>query len=193
MIPESKVAEVLDHPEDYTWTLQGFGMLRTYLDPDEKARLHIWDLDSAVPDVSTMHNHPWDFTSQLYYGGLVNYRYDITKANPNHHCYPTHLASPIRTGEGGFIHGKPYLVTASLTETETLWPGDSYHQEAEEFHESMPMPGTVTVIEREFTKVRDQAVTCWAKNGKWVSAEPRPATEAEVRHFLDKVSEVSAL
>jgi hypothetical protein len=175
---ERQVKQILTHPFDHEWTLQGFGMLRTYLDPDEVERLHIWDLGVAVPDVSTLHNHPWDFSSRIVSGRLLNQRFDFDvddgiEVN----------SSEIRTGEGGSIFGDPRRVKVRPQPLETYGPGELYAQEALEFHESFPEPGTVTVIKRRFSRTRDYAVTCW-RTGDWVSAEPRPATRSEIAHFV---------
>lgn len=173
------VMEILHNPLDHQWTLQGFGMLRLYLDDEEVRRLHIWDPDMANADVSTIHNHPWDFTSEIMIGALANQRYLITNGPP------THMLGEIRTGEGGGrLDDDPAFVTLESQRMEIYRPGDSYSQTADEIHESFPGSGTTTVITRKFTKPRDHARVCWPVGTPWVTAEPRPATEAEIRHFV---------
>jgi hypothetical protein len=49
MTTQASVLQILANPFDYKWTIQGFGMLRTYLDSEHSERLHIWDPDIAVP------------------------------------------------------------------------------------------------------------------------------------------------
>lgn len=178
MTTEADVKEILAHPFDYKWTLQGFGMLRAYLDPDEIERIHIWDTNSAVPDVSLIHNHPWDFESRVFFGKMMNSRYSISKDTEG-----GYVAADIRTGEGGGLVGDPYPVRISVLSVEMIKAEQRYRQTASEFHESYPTPGTVTVIKRNFTRPRDYATVCW-NTPEWVSAEPRPATREEVEHFI---------
>lgn len=180
-VAASRVAEVLRSPLDYKWTIQGFGMLRTYLDPAEVHRLHIWGPDSAVPDVSVIHDHPWDFDSRIYRGSVTNQRYLLDA--PTGEAVTT---ARIKTGEGGGLVGTSSrrAVLAELP-TEFYFPGDSYHMDAPELHESIPSPGAVTIISRRFYTARDDqfATVCW-RGSDWVSAEPRPATQAEITHFV---------
>src|SRR6185503_17239495 len=69
------VRDVLETPHDRIWTLQGFGMLRTYLGDDMNMRLHVWDARHAAPNVSSIHNHPWGFTSLILSGEMENVLY----------------------------------------------------------------------------------------------------------------------
>lgn len=181
MTTERLVNEILTHPFDRVWTIQGFGMLRTYIDDAEVHRLHIWDAETAVDDVSVIHDHPWDFDSRIYRGQVTNQRYLLDADRGD-----TVLTSRIRTGEGGGLIGTP-VRTALLDALplELYGPGESYHMDAPELHESIPSRGAVTVISRRFHTARDDqyATVCW-RAGDWVSAEPRQATRAEVEHFV---------
>lgn len=62
------------------WTIQGLGMLRTYLGDDKTNRLHVWHSGAQVPDVTMMHTHPWAFTS-IVLAGLVRDTeyYEVTR------------------------------------------------------------------------------------------------------------------
>lgn len=176
---ESRVRAILADPYGHEWSVQGFGMLRTWLDPEGVERLHIWDAENAANDgVSTLHNHPWDFESRIVSGRLVNQRYEVGEISGR----PYH-AAPILTGAGGGLLGAPRDVAVTDLPAESYGPGDTYAQEAEEYHESFPGRGAVTVIRRTFRFSR-QAVTCWPRGTQWVSAEPRPATRAEIDRFI---------
>lgn len=177
-LTESAVREALANPFDREWSIQGFGMLRTYLDPDQVHRLHIWDTGQGVKEVSTVHDHPWDFTSRIIAGSLVNQRYliDSTTGEP-------FWAARLRCGVGGGLVEAPQKTLIETLPAEHYGTEDVYSQTAPEFHESFPTSGTVTVISREFKADRDLATVCW-QDGDWVSAEPRPATEDEIRHFV---------
>lgn len=178
---ESQINEILAHPFDHEWSIQGFGMLRAYLDDEHIERLHIWDLEAAVDEVSTIHDHPWDFTSRIVRGHLVNQRYklDAPEGLGGEWC----KTAKIRCGEGGGMLSEPRATFVRPQPHERYKPGESYAMEAPEFHESFPARGTVTVIARSFHADRDVATVCWSRRGEWVSAEPRPATRAEIEHF----------
>lgn len=179
MTTESQVRDVLDHPFEHAWTIQGLGMLRTYLDPWEVERLHIWDTGTAVEDVSTIHDHPWDFRSRIVAGEIRNQRFVIDGSE----LAAEFLTAKIRCGAGGGLISDPVPVRICSEGVERYGPGDQYSQRAPELHESFPSRGAVTVISREFRTDRDVATVCW-RTGEWVSAEPRPATRAEVEHFI---------
>lgn len=68
------VRSVLENWANHRWSLQGFGMLRAYLS-DRKLRLHVWNSKFAVPDVTTIHDHPWNFESLVVAGKITNTRY----------------------------------------------------------------------------------------------------------------------
>lgn len=175
-----KVLQLLEKPLGRTWTIQGFGMLRTYLDPDQVNRLHIWDPDTAVPDVSTVHDHPWDFVSNIVSGTLLNQRYSVSSGD-DHGAEPFQH-SLIACGMGGGLVGEADTVWLHDELPEELGAGDRYEQRANELHESQPAAGAVTIISRVFGANRDSANVYWS-DGEWVSAEPRVATDAEVLHF----------
>lgn len=88
---------VLEHADSYDWTTMGFGMIRTYLDVDKQWRLNVWDDRLQVPGVSTIHDHPWSFTSFICAGCLNNRRYTVA----DYAAEVTHLYHRIKTGEGG--------------------------------------------------------------------------------------------
>lgn len=175
------VQKLLEQPLALDWTLQGLGMLRTYLAPE--VRLHVWDPDfKFVEDgevASELHTHPWDFESVIIAGCVRNYRFVESDGTSEE----TGGAIPvkrqtIKCGEGGGLIGEP--VDTFLTEqpTETYREGDTYTQEAHEIHKSLPEPGTVTIIERNFLRDTEHAYVYFKR--EWVSAEPRPATTDEI-------------
>lgn len=178
---ETQVREILAHPESHEWTIQGFGMLRTWLDPEGNNRLHIWDIETAYENTpSTVHTHPWDFQSRIYFGHLQNQRYTRDEyGNP-------YKWAEILTGRGGGLISGENTITLSADNPEEYEPGGKYFQYAEEIHESYPAAGTVTVIQRRFLHNR-HATVFWSANSEWATAEPRLATETEVRHFLSLV------
>lgn len=180
IITERTILNILDHPFDYKWTIQGFGMLRTYLDDEQVNRLHLWNTDVANPNVSTIHDHAWDFDSRIVHGSMGNRRYVAGNYADGGKVYKW---AKIRAGEGGGIISDPDLMAIKEKPYEVYQAGETYHQDAPELHESCPAPGTVTVITRNFHANRDIATVCW-REGDWVTAEPRPATQQEIEHFI---------
>lgn len=169
------VRDILEHPECRDWTLQGLGMLRTYL--TEELRLHVWDKHFAVPGVSELHTHPWALDSLVVAGALRNVRYRPTgKVNGM-----PYMRQRLKCGAGACLEGEPELAFLRAMEVEYYAAGECYHQEAYEIHQSFPENGTVTLVQRTFNGDRDHALVFWPYEMGWVTAEPRPATEMEVQ------------
>lgn len=186
MATETQIRNILADPYAHDWTIQGFGMLRLWLDPEGHERLHIWDQEQANENVSTLHNHPWDFDSTIVFGRLTNQRYEVFEHCSDSFPHTHYQASTIITGQGGYLLGDPFTLRAREKDAESYSAGDSYHQDAPEFHESYPDRGTVTVITRKFRFDR-HATVGWSHGTDWVSAEPRPATRDEIDRFIGAV------
>lgn len=169
------IRSILQDPLRYDgWSLQGFGMLRLYL--DKNIRLHIWDDRHKVDNVSLMHTHPWDFESYIVAGRIRNYRFekDGTKGK-------SYFCSKIQCGPGGGMRSEPEVVLLSCAIDERYSAGEFYRQAAEEIHESYPENGTVTLVERSFKQDTEHANVYWPISNEWVSAEPRPASDHIVK------------
>lgn len=167
---------VMYKPETFEWSLQGMGMLRLYFGPE--LRLHIWDSRYRVPNVSLIHDHPWGFESYVVAGIIRNQRYKVTTGGCTSHSMQT-----IQCGVGGCLKGGPKDVFLTpAPEVESIYAGDTYHQDRAELHASFPEDGTVTLIRRVFDGATDldTAHVCWPVGEEWVSAEPRPAAPEEV-------------
>lgn len=184
------VEDILRHYHDHDWTVQGFGMIRTYLGPkgNTKAiRLNIWDSRMAVPGVSTIHDHPWDFDSLIVAGVFVNLRYVPFKPNsPSRYpAYATHSYMEIATGVAGDNSESArkardqYTIALAPATPETYITGEVYRQNAAEIHESLPKDGTVTINSR--VGDTEKARVFWPIGTNWVDAKPRAATSEEVR------------
>ncbi len=171
------VRQILERAQHYEWSLQGFGMLRCYLSPS--VRMHVWSEKHAVPNVSTIHDHPWDFESVVVCGSILDTTYHEFKIGP-----ATHHESRILCGVGGGEVGEKRNVTLSIASRRTYAPGTSYYRSAEGLHESKPGPGTVTIISRTARTDPDHARVFYPLGTDWVSAEPRPATPQEVKDIV---------
>lgn len=178
MITASAIKEILLHPEEgREWTIQGLGMLRLYLDDEHVYRLHLWDPRLAFEQVSTIHDHPWDFESVIISGQMVNVRYLEGSGL-------TYEGSELFCGAGGGLLPDTRRVVELQSHPDPVYlTGMRYKQEAPELHDSLPMEGAVTVIKRTFGPNRDIAHVYWPYNTQWGSAEPRAATREEVIHF----------
>lgn len=182
-ITRSAVLDIFRNPTRRVWSIQGLGMLRTYLDDEESVRLHIWNPRAAVKDVSTIHDHPWDFTSRIISGRITNVIYEEVEDHRNLFGEQYQTSDLICGVGGGLVEGTTRTVRLARKSVETYTSGMSYSQDAEEVHESFPSQGAVSIITRTFRpQNRDVAKVAW-KTGDWVSAEPRPATLGEIIDF----------
>ncbi len=151
-------------------------MLRVYL--SKNVRLHIWHSAFAVPNVSRLHTHPWNFCSLVVAGSLVNKRY---REPPNTGLTAEHAMSQIiQCGPGGCLKGEPRRTLLLSQAPELYAAGSTYYQHRDEVHDTIPKDGTVTLVTRTFDGDEDHARVFWPVGTKWVSAEPRTATKAEV-------------
>lgn len=177
------VANVLQD-DKRAWTVQGFGFLRTYFGPasaPKMYRLNLWDSHFTVPNVSTIHDHPWDFVSVIVAGEFINQRYDqctrdYSKPDPGQF---THAFTTIKTGEGGGLE-KSAIRSCVLdpSREEHYLPGDVYGQRANEIHETKFADGSVTLNKR--VGDTEHARVFWPYGTDWVDAIPRAATKDEV-------------
>jgi len=168
------VRKLLEKASWLEWSVQGLGMLRTYL--SRETRLHVWHSAFKVPNVSTIHDHPWDFESRVIVGRITNrvYGRDLS-------LDPSHTLARIKCGEGGgLIPGSEESLGLRLVSEETYTPGEMYDEIADVLHESVPEDGTVTIVTRRFRRDTEHARVCYPIGTSWVSAEPRPATADEI-------------
>jgi hypothetical protein len=161
------------------WTVQGFGFLRTYFGPTDRPkqyRLNLWDKRFSVPNVSTIHDHPWDLTSLIVAGQMANQRYV-----PSHIAAgkPTHAFTTIKTGVDGGIDRDGVSYCHLIPQPrESYKIGDTYAQRADEVHQTYFLDGTITLNKR--VGDTEHARVFWPFGTHWVDAIPHPATADEV-------------
>lgn len=178
------IRQILKNPIGLDWSLQGFGMLRLYL--SDEIRLHIWHYDYAVENVSTIHTHPWDFTSEIIVGRIANFRYLVSPDSTDPKLPPYRFAT-IKCGPGGGMRDESRMVVRLAEQyPETYLAGHCYRQTADEIHRTEAYNGTVTLVTRKFRADPDHARVFWPAQEHWVSAEPRPAKPKEVLAFTEK-------
>lgn len=194
------VETILKSPYDLKWSVQGLGMIRTYL--SDAVRLHIWISDFKIPGVSPIHDHPWHLYSQVIAGVYRQRRYTIldkgflgqpiTEDNPTFKAGLTagmielFNTAQIKCGEGAFKTEDSKRVWVERQVEESYRAGDNYMQYKDEIHESFPLDGTVTIVTRTFTPDREHARVFWRGDTEFVSAEPRPAEPDEIRLATQK-------
>jgi hypothetical protein len=177
-IQSALVMSILEQWRSYTWTVQGFGFIRTKL--ANVGRIHVWDSSLTTHYVSTMHTHPWPLHSTIISGELINQRFERTELE----CGIPYMHSRIATGEGGGLIGKPEAVRLVPKVPESYWSGEVYEQEPDEIHRSIPQDGCVTLIERPQGPPLEEASVYWPVGTNWVSAEPRPADAWDIERVI---------
>lgn len=183
-ILKAQVEEMLLHPLRYEWSIQGFGMLRAYF-AERTMRLHIWDDRYRVPDVTLLHDHPWNFSSYIVAGQVEQYRYAPWDggARPfGDALIEDYTEETIQCGPGGFACNTTAPRVLKRYPLEVYRAGQVYQQAATEIHCSLPVNGTITIIERKVPEGAspDHAHVYYKPEAGWVSAEPRPATPEEI-------------
>lgn len=175
----------LGYDQDSGWSIQGFGMLRKYL-AGGKFRLHVWDSRYRVPNVTLLHDHPWDFDSLVIAGQVEQYRYRKGEHWGDRDTAIPLMEQAIVCGPGGGVCEPPsptWLVRGPL---EIIPAGTTYTQKACEIHESLPLDGTVTLIERTFHENTEVAHVYYEEKAGWVTAEPREARAYEAYYTLTR-------
>lgn len=174
------VRHMLEDPfaNNREWTVQGLGMVRTYLAPDKRHRLNVWHSDFMIPNVTRVHDHPWDFWSLILAGSFRNLRFKLIEDGATNWWQ-----QKIRCGEDGGKEGLAKRVCLMPDDVEYYKPGDSYHQAANEIHLSEFEDGTVTLNDRSREQPGHLANVFWPASlgcEGWITAEPRPARPSQV-------------
>jgi hypothetical protein len=173
------------------WTIQGFGMMRCYFGSGDRYRLNVWDPHYTVPNVSLIHDHPWDFRSVCFAGLLANTKFLVEKPHDMalpasaQGCEGVYHFGTIKTGPNGGPADDSMPQECYLYPQRTTFygPGDSYCQKRDEVHATHYRPGTVTLNDRT-NRNGENARVFWVADTDWVDAKPRRATQNEVRSTL---------
>jgi hypothetical protein len=171
-LDQALVRTILEHAEDYAWAMQDIGLLGLRLDDRREYRLHVWGPSPGAGE-PPIHDHPFDFTSSVIVGEIVNTRYEESPSGDEYRR--SRYAPPHEDAR------RTDAVRLSGTAT-TFTAGSHYSQSAHELHDSRQRAGTVTVIRRRFKDVPELTV-CTRGATPWVSGCSRPAAPEEIKRF----------
>lgn len=156
------------------WRIQDIGVMSRWLDDRRTLRLHVWDRPLVAGD-PPIHDHPFDFTSTVVAGELVDTCYVEDPAGVE---YVRERYAP-----GDETNRTADTVRLAGTST-TLRAGATYHHRAPDLHDSRQVQGTVTVLRVDRWCHDASALTvCRRPGAEWVSGWSRPAAEGEVRRI----------
>lgn len=184
------VKQVMENPFNYEWELQGFGMLRTYIDKD--TRLQIWLKDFIVPNVTDIHTHPWDFQSFIYQGQIRNNifsEYGLQNSVQGEWFQCDKCL--ILTGEHAYVKERNIIILKPNGSFD-YFRGDTYFHEKNIPHRIDFIDGTITILTKSNIH-EDSLAYSYVKgfNNEWVSAAPRIATKEEIQTFIDAASKLN--
>jgi hypothetical protein len=177
-LSKALVFTILRHAEDFPWRMTDIGLLGLRLDDRRAYRLHVWDPNYSDGD-PPIHDHPYDFDSEIIVGELTNTRYEGDTAGDEYIRF--------RYSPGAEDVRRSETVRLSATAT-TFTEGGQYRQLAHELHASWQLPGTVTVIRCSWTEVPELTV-CLRDAGSWSSGQARDATRHEIKALAAKALE----
>lgn len=175
---------LMKNATDFVWSLQGFGMFRLYL--SDRTRLHVWDTRYTTKDVSMIHDHPWDFTSEVLFGEIRDIAYIEAPGND-------YLAQDIKCGPSGGKIGEPRPCDLTVYMDRIYKAGETYGHGYLTLHQSQPQCGAVTLVTRKrlLDIDPDKATVVHRADEEWVSAEPVVAPAYKVadmaRMVLDRL------
>lgn len=174
---------------NYNWTVQGFGMVRCYLDAEQRFRLNIWDERLRTPGVSLIHDHPWSFTSKVFCGRIRNKRYHFATTSQTDLNYNyKHIITGPDGADASPVMQCRLMPYATIEEYKA---GQTYSQKLTEVHETDALRGTVTVNDRTAPTNEYTARVFWHKQApEWIAARPRPATVVEIIRAIDSATEL---
>lgn len=178
------VKKVIDQAHNFPWSLQGLGMFRTYL--SKEVRLHVWDMRFVEPMATTLHTHPWDFTSHVMSGAITDrVLEEVSWEGAHQYLRQCIVCGPAPEPGMDMRTGTPQAVLLTQMSARTYVTGEVYSLRRHQIHESIPKSGTVTMVERMFYEDTERAFVYHRPGRPFVSAEPRPATADEVARMRE--------
>lgn len=173
ILDRDSLISILRDPLQLDWRAHGIGMLKTYLDPATRHwRLDLWHSVLVTPGISTMHTHPWPFTSFVMAGKLHNYRYARRLANvPDFRRAPAEMYHEGKIACGAHYRGlegdsHPIVPLVPLP-PEVYSTGNTYAMLPDEIHRTTFRDGTITVICRGAPETDGETASVF-----WPAGEP---------------------
>ena len=166
------VRSILEHAVDHPWRIQTIGLLSLRLDDRRDRRLHVWDPDAHQGD-PVIHDHPYDFTSDVIVGEVTDTSYVEDPAGDEYRRERYAMADEDQRRAD---------VVRLRSTSSTFGAGERYRRIAPELHDSRQVPGTVTVIRCTWRDPLELTV-CLRPGEPWVSGQARPATPDEIRRI----------
>ena len=179
------------HWSERVFAMQKLGVLRFQVPTDEHPdrALHLWNRDLKDRSASDIHSHPFDFSSIVLAGRIVNTQYEAVGRFKG-----PYFGWVIRPGPNVTVTDRKQYALL-LHDVDTIFAGSSYRMDASEIHHTAFEDGTVTVVTKRRGKLADEAMV-FDRNEEWGNAAPEFATiydrywqvgEPTVRKCLDKL------
>ena len=187
---EAMVKAMLQNPDGYPWTLQGFGMLRCDL-AGREYRLHVWDRRYRVDDVASIHDHPWDLESLVMAGRITNTIFRPEEVVEGTSATFTHWMNVIEPGDVGGELEPPRRVRLYAANKIDYRRTEVYAQTKDQIHDTEYVTGTVTLVRRTNRDSQgaggDRAKVFWRNDAgmEWKGATPQEATPEKVKRICD--------
>lgn len=174
------------------WRAHGIGMLRTYLDPDQRVRLNLWHHCLVNPGISTLHTHPWDFESRVICGSISDIPWDrVRPGDPGAQQW-----NEATIGCGPHFEGIRAARTAFLRpgEPNTMWADMQYQHKAATIHSTRFRDGSATVMYRTAAHDADHAASVfWPHGEEWGDATRDVTADEIARVCLSVLCELDVL
>ena len=174
MSKKQLVKFILQHALNFKWSVQGLGMLRLYI--NENIRLHIWDSRIQVPNVTLVHTHPWDLTSEVIAGRIR----DVVFTDDECADEMIFKKQNIQCGEGACLVGEPENVFLDIISDSVYEEGNQYSHHNTTPHYTSFEDGSVTLNTRDFKEDTEHAYVYIPEGEEFVNAEPRGATQEQI-------------
>lgn len=173
------------------WMVSGLGMLQLKLDDERCERLHIWNKDLQIQNVTDIHTHPWDYHSEVLYGILKNTIYEEISLTSSIYSEQYEKVT-IKCGTGECAKSKPksvHLAEQKYTYHTPLY-NDSYSLKKSQIHKVNFADGTVTLLHRYNHDPENKADIFYKDAIGFISVDFRSATDDEVKATAKKVLEM---
>lgn len=122
------------------------GFLQLDLDLEGVRRLHVWDSRLPRQSVRTpIHDHAFSFRSEVIAGELTNLTYEVEQNDGGDYEFWQRVKGE---GEETTLASSGERYTIRLGNTAVISAGCEYEFKARDFHDTVCVDGTVTVIEK---------------------------------------------